>query len=400
MNISSFLIGYQAGKKAGGGSSADVRYVTFMSDDGTEELGKIPVATGYDCPNPKFTPTKESTAQFHFTHDYWATEPNGATDLNALKAVTEDRVVYATYISALRYYTITYYDEDGTTALKTESLAYGSTPSYTPEKDGYSFTGWNPAIATVTAAASYYAQWVERITFAGGSWSDIAEIAESGKASEYFAVGDTRTIGFNGETITLAVAGFDHDDLADGSGKAGMSIVCMTVPSRTQTWGTGDRYYFSGASAYCSLLAKELDSTFFSYLPEELQAVIKSVKKSYDTSLSSGTGTSVTSSNFKLWALSIDELGYTTGDTVFSSLGNRYALFPYTPANTGDKFPAVTIGTTGENAEYWTRHQWRVGVCNPVYVKTQINSNAYGVKNLQGSSLGTNGKYVRFGFCI
>ena len=96
MNISSFLIGYQAGKKAGGGSSADVRYVTFMSDDGAEELGKIPVATGYDCPTPKFTATKESTPQFHFTHDYWATEPNGATDPNALKAVTEDRVVYAT----------------------------------------------------------------------------------------------------------------------------------------------------------------------------------------------------------------------------------------------------------------------------------------------------------------
>ena len=119
MNISSFLIGYQTGKNAGGGggSSADVRYVTFMSYDGTEEHGRLPVAVGYDCPNPKFTVTRESTAQYNFVHDAWATKPNGATDANALKAVTEDRVVYATFISVLRSYTITFCDEDGTVLL-------------------------------------------------------------------------------------------------------------------------------------------------------------------------------------------------------------------------------------------------------------------------------------------
>lgn len=190
MNISSFLIGYQAGKKAGGGSSADVRYVTFMSDDGTEELGRIPVAAGYDCPTPKFTATKESTAQFHFTHDYWATEPNGATDPNALKAVTEDRVVYATYISVLRSYSITFYDGD--TVLDSKEWAYGSTPSYPATKVGYDFVAWEPAVVPVTGEASYTATWKQKAAFGTATWAEISAITTAGESAGTFSVGDKR----------------------------------------------------------------------------------------------------------------------------------------------------------------------------------------------------------------
>lgn len=39
--------------------------------------------------------------------------------------------------------TVTFYDSDGTTVLKTEKIAQGSTVTeYTPSKDGYEFTGW------------------------------------------------------------------------------------------------------------------------------------------------------------------------------------------------------------------------------------------------------------------
>lgn len=148
-------------------TSPDVRYVTFMNHDGTVELGKKAVAVGDDCADPIArgiidTPTKESDVQYDYTFSGgWATEPGGGIDADALKNVTEDRTVYANFIAAVRYYTITYYDSDGKTVLKTETLAYGATPSYKPSKEGYKVGGWIPEITAVTGDAGYTVQWEE-----------------------------------------------------------------------------------------------------------------------------------------------------------------------------------------------------------------------------------------------
>jgi len=159
--------------EVGGGSSADVRYVTFMSYDGSVEYGRIPVAVGYDCPNPKFaTPTRESTAQYNYTFYGWAATPNGGADANWNKSITEDKTVYANFVAAVRYYTIRYYDGD--TLLKSESLAYGTTPEYTAKKAGYDFVGWTPEIVPVAGNADYYAQWKELSGF-----SDVLTMVEA-----------------------------------------------------------------------------------------------------------------------------------------------------------------------------------------------------------------------------
>jgi hypothetical protein len=63
----------------------------------------------------------------------------------------------------LRKYTITF--KNGSTTLQTSDIAYGTKPSYTgstptkkaTDKYTYEFKGWNPAIATVTKAATYQA---------------------------------------------------------------------------------------------------------------------------------------------------------------------------------------------------------------------------------------------------
>lgn len=174
------------------GFAEGVHYVTFMSQDGTTELYKRPVADGDDCADPITRgyiskPTKESTVQYDYSFVGWATTPNGAWDENALKAVTEDKTVYATFAAAVRYYTVTYYDEDGTTVLKTEQLAYGTTPSYVPSQNGYSFNGWTPALATVTGNASYTASWTEIEGIASGTFSSGAKwkVLETGEFIAY-----------------------------------------------------------------------------------------------------------------------------------------------------------------------------------------------------------------------
>ena len=177
----------------------DVHYVTFMNKDGTEELGKKAVADGDDCADPIArglfdTPTEESTDQYDFTFSGgWATVPNGGADANALKAVTEDRVVYADFIATLRTYTITYLDEDGETVLYTELVPYGTIPSYVPTKDGVAFDSWTPTPVAVTGEASYTAVWTSEVasgTFSGGpTWTlytdGLLTISGSGTLPNY-----------------------------------------------------------------------------------------------------------------------------------------------------------------------------------------------------------------------
>lgn len=262
----------------GGGSSDDVRYVTFMSYDGTEEHGRLPVAVGYDCPNPKFTITRESTAQHDFVHDAWATEPNGATDANALKAVTEDRTVYATFTAVLRYYTITFYDSDGTTVLTTQSVAYGSTPSYTPTKDGYDFDGWEPALAAVTGEASYYAQWKAKAAFGTATWAEISAITTAGTSADTFAVGDKRD-----EVLTYADGSTENIELiiahirTDGSMVLALNHALATKRQMNSNVVNSDSNYFNQP------LYSYLTGTVYPALSEEMRAVVRSLTPNYET---------------------------------------------------------------------------------------------------------------------
>lgn len=149
----------------GGGSSADVRYVTFMN--GTEVLYKKPVAVGDDCVDVLTkglisTPTKESTAQYNYGYLGWGASDNGAVDANILKNITEDKTVYAIYSAILRFYTITWLDDDGS-ILTTTQVAYGAVPSYTPTKTNFVFAGWTPTPTAVTGNASYTAMWTAQV---------------------------------------------------------------------------------------------------------------------------------------------------------------------------------------------------------------------------------------------
>ena len=159
----------------GGGSSADVRYVTF-TNPATGETFVKPVAVGDDCVDVVAKglwakPTQESTAQYDYAFaNSWSAEPNGTADANILKSITEDKTVYAVFTATVRTYTVTLYDSDGTTILKTEQVAYGSRPSYKPTKTGYTFAGWTPTTA-VTGDTSYVAVWIEGI---GGTLNDGA----------------------------------------------------------------------------------------------------------------------------------------------------------------------------------------------------------------------------------
>lgn len=390
MDITSFVLGYQKGKASGGGSggggSADVRYVTFMSHDGTKEYGKKAVAVGDDCADPIArgifaTPTRESTAQYDYTFIGWATTPNGAWDENALKTVTVDRTVYAAYASAVRYYTITYLDSDGVTVLKTESVAYGSIPSYNPTKDDFNFAGWTPALAVVTGNASYVASWEEKPLFESMTWAEISEICETGNAASVFAVGDTHPVTLTyadgtTQTGTLEIIGFNHDNLADGSGKAGITLEFTGVMT-----GYGKSVFNSNSNDTSATFAKGAlkplyESTFVAFLPADLQSVLKTVTKKHVNGYFTGTS----DYNCKLFPLSVHEMGgnFTTN---FSSVKEGEVYQKYAENTEKAVDTAYTILRKG-GYDYWTRtrasgiNAYRVSSANK-FVSTQRQNSYY-----------------------
>ena len=66
--------------------------------------------------------------------------------------------------------------------MHTEICEYGTTPNYTPTKDGYVFLGWTPSITSVTGDANYYAQFDETM-LASGSCGDNATWALTGNGT-------------------------------------------------------------------------------------------------------------------------------------------------------------------------------------------------------------------------
>ncbi len=392
------MAGQITGITTEGSSSDDVRYVTFLSEDGSVEYGKKPVAIGDDCADPLTrglfaTPTKASDVQYSYSFAGWASEPYGGLDAEALKAVSEDRMLYANFAAVVRSYTITYYDGD--TVLKTVQVAYGATPpAYTPEKTGVNFNGWQPELAVVTGDASYYAQWTEALTFANGSWADIAAISESGNAATTFAVGDEKVITVGDSDITLVIIGFNHDDLADGTGKAGMTVMAKT--SLADTMSVDD----------WSVLANTMKTQLKPQLPSDLQAVIKPVSKPCDVKQATAVVTPV-NVEFELFPLSFEECkikafqtaNYTNADWQkwFTTLGTTYTYFEnlYSASWYG---PMSSFWVAISNAGPWLRQWARFDTSTlGLYAAYQLStSTKYYAKNTSQTST----KPVMLAFCI
>ena len=128
--------------------------ITLNTNDGI--LPEYSLVAGAALP----IPTKTG-----YTFAGWYEDPefsgNPVTDIPTNN--TENLTFYAKW--TVNTYTITFYDEDGTTVLQSGNVEYGKKPEYsseTPTKAStaeydYTFAGWTPAITAVTGEATYKA---------------------------------------------------------------------------------------------------------------------------------------------------------------------------------------------------------------------------------------------------
>ena len=154
------------------------------------------------------------------------------------------------------------------------------------------------------------------------TWEEIDYISSNGLASEYgFAVGDEKNITLStDEALTLAIMDFDHDELADGTGYAGITFGMKNLMASARQMNSSNTNSggFTGSAMYAWL-----QNTLLPTLPSDLQAVLKSVNKK----TSAGSRSSTINTNaMKLFLFSEIEI---FGSTTYSVAGDgtQYSYF-------------------------------------------------------------------------
>lgn len=200
--------------------------ITFDPDNGVDAPYVMNVAYD-DTPTPAVPATWQDAANI-YTFSGWTP---------AIHAVDGPAEYTAQYTPTIRSYTITFKNYDGTT-LDTYTLTYGATPSYsgTPERPvdlenlkKYTFTGWSPAITSVSADAVYTATYSEQsfiatVTPNGGSpaykssWNEIFAngsitanctvklYADITNPTNNQSISQNMTLDLNGHTISFSAS--------------------------------------------------------------------------------------------------------------------------------------------------------------------------------------------------
>ena len=210
------------------------------------------------------------------------------------------------------------------------------------------------------------------------SWDQIGRIAASGRAAQYFAVGDKKSVTLTtAEVVTMRIIGFCHDDLPSaGGGKAPITFDVENCLATTQKINPTDTNVggYSGCAFYATLT-----NTIFNTLPEDLRSVIKQVSKK--TSAGNQSATIVTTAE-KIFLLSEVEVH---GAITYAKTGEgtQYALF----TSGGSKVKKVGAAASA----WWLRSPYASGA---TYFCT-VNSGGAAYYAYASDSLG-----VAFGLCV
>lgn len=241
--------------------------------------------------------------------------------------------------------------------------------------------GTNKA-STGIAASEYALGYLSKVVLGGleaFTFAEINAIGAAGKASNYFKIGDTKTIQLkNGEQVILEIADFNHDNLTSG-GKAPISFIIKNCLSFT-----GTRYMNSSNTNAGSWNGSYMRNTVMAeirnQLPDDLKPYIKKVNKK-TTQGNSSTATQTTSDD--LWLPSCIEVGTVTSGAGYVDEGTQYPIF----TDNGSR-----VKLYNGSAGYWWLRSPYTGSSFSFHPVGSDGSNSY------ANASHTNG--VVFGLCI
>ena len=132
----------------------------------------------------------------------------------------------------------------------------------------------------------------------------------------------------DGKTLTYRIIGINHDDLADGSGKAGLTFLTnsTTISSRMNATDTN-----AGGWEKSELRAKMNSGEIWNLMPSDFQSKVKPVRKLTNNVNGTDKNAAVTATSDKLFLLSYSEIvptSYWASDYPWSSSeGTQYEAF-------------------------------------------------------------------------
>lgn len=167
----------------------------------------------------------------------------------------------------------------------------------------------------------------------------------------------------DGTVVQFQIAGFRHDDKADGSGKAGITFASVNaVGSHAMNAnGTNDGGWEE------SDMRAWLNGDFLDELPEDLSGSITSVSKATNNSGSAASSSSVTTTADRLWLFSATEVcgdidwfsheygsKYGFWDDVANSEGTQYQVFAEKGVSSRSDSQGALEKTLGFNKTSWS----------------------------------------------
>lgn len=257
------------------------------------------------------------------------------------------------------------------TTITITAKASGSTTITVKVAAGTNYTA--PANKTINVTVQMLSP-----TLANNTWAQIAAASEAGVAASTWSVGDTKNITVGGETLTVEIVGFNHDDLASG-GKAGITFGLKNLMANTRQMNSSNTNAggFTGSDMY-----DWLQGTLLNSLPSDLRAVLKSVNKKTSAGSQSST---INTNAMKIFLFSEIEI---FGSVTYSKSGegSQYSRF----ATASSRIKYLSNGS-GSADLWWERSPYgndSNNFCN-------VNSGGYASDYSANLSRG-----VCFGFCV
>lgn len=384
-------------------TSAVLTYKTF---DGSSVIGSEDVLDGGNGTLTNST-ARAQDAQYTYSPDGWATEPNGDKNADALKNVTADRTVYAAYTKTLRSYTVTWVkaSADGGGTLQTKTYTYGttvnaasaytgSTPTTTQgDAADYPFEGWNPASAIVQGNTTFTAKFGSpiEVTEITDSWDTIIANIDNGTYKTKYKLGNYKPLDLGtAGTVNMQIVAMNADALAAGGGNAATSWVSKELlttshrmnPSRSGSSGAYDEGTGTiGGWSLCEMRTY-LKDTVKPLIPSNVRSAIKEVTKYSRIYNTAGSAVDDVTSTEDVWLPSRREIfgAITSAETQ----GPIYeAAFPDDASRVKSKVGASRVSW------WWLRSAYDYSSFSNVSTN---GSFSYGIASLSGQ--------VVLGFCI
>lgn len=225
--------------------------------------------------------------------------------------------------------------------------------------------------------------------FANNDWSAIIAACQSGSVPDAWVVGDSKEMTINNKAYQIDIIGKDHDDYADGSGKAPLTFMLHTSYA-TLAYMNSSQTVNRWVDSW---MRKSNLPNILKRMPAEVQAGVREVTKI--TGAGIGSANTVTSSE-KLFLLSGQEVVGSVSGNQTGGEGTRYEYFK---SSTDDRCNARVPSATSNS--WWLRSPARnTGGSSDNFdflcMYKDINTSKADIT----FSAGTTKNGVSFGFCF